>query len=50
MSGRIYLTPSVEFVEEPDQGDEILDPETGSPAGEDEERVRTLDIGPARRQ
>jgi hypothetical protein len=50
MYGRISLTPSVEFVEEPDQGDEILDPEAGPPAGEDEEGIRTLDIGPACRQ
>jgi hypothetical protein len=50
MSGRISLTPPVELVDEPDQGDKILDPEAGPPTGEDEERVRTLDIGPAGRQ
>ena len=44
------MTPSVELLEKPDQGDEILDPEAGPPAGEDEERIRTLDVGPARRQ
>ena len=41
------MTPPVELVDEPDQGDEILDPEPGPPAGEDEERIRTLDVGPA---
>ena len=50
MCGRISLTPPVELVEEPDQGGEILDPEAGPPAGEDEEGFRTLDIGPARWQ
>lgn len=44
------MTPSVELVEEPDQGDEILDPETRPPAREDEEGIRTLDVGPACRQ
>ena len=49
-TGGISLTPSVELVEEPDQGGKILDPEAGPSAGEDEEGVRTLDVGPARRQ
>ena len=44
------MTPPVELVEEADQGDEILDPEAGPPAGEDEEGIRTLDVGPARWQ
>lgn len=50
MSGRISLTPPVELVDQPDQRGEILDPETGPSAGEDEERVGALDIGPASRQ
>ena len=49
MSGRISVTPPVELVDEPDQPDEVVDPETGPPAGEDEERIRTLDVGPAGR-
>ncbi len=44
------MTPPVELVDEPDQRDEILDPETGPSAGEDEEGVGTLDVGPACRQ
>ncbi len=50
MSGGISLTPPDELVDEPDQGDEILDPEAGPPAGQDEEGIRILDVGPARRQ
>jgi hypothetical protein len=50
ISGIISLTPPVELVEEPDQRDEILDAETGPSAGEDEEGVGTLDVGPACRQ
>ena len=50
MCGRISLTPPVEFVDQPDQGDEILDAETGPSTGEDEEGIGTLDVGPAGRQ
>lgn len=50
MYGRISFTPSGELVEEPDQGDEVIDPEAGPSAGEDEEGIKTLDVGPARRQ
>ena len=50
MSGKISLTPPVELVDQPDQGGEILDPEAGPSAGEDEEGIGTLDIGPACRQ
>ena len=44
------MTPPVELVNDPDERDEVVDPEAGSPGSEDEEGVRTLDIGPARRQ
>jgi len=50
MCGRISLTPPVELIDEPDQRGEILDPETGPSAGEDEEGIGTLDVGPACRQ
>lgn len=50
MCGRISLTLPVELVDEPDQGGEILDPEAGPSAGDDEERIGTLDVGPASRQ
>lgn len=50
MCDRISLTPPVEFVEEPDQRGEILDPETGPSAGEDEEGIGTLDVGPTCRK
>jgi len=48
--GRISLTPPVELVDEPDQGGEILDPEARPSAGDDEEGIGTLDVGPASRQ
>ena len=44
------MTPPIELVNDPDERDEVADPEAGSPACEHEEGVRTLDIGPARRQ
>ena len=44
------MTPPIELVNDPDERDEVVDPEAGSPGSEDEEGVRTLDIGPARRQ
>lgn len=44
------MTPPVELVDDPDEGAQAVDPEAGSPGSEDEEGVRTLDIGPARRQ
>ena len=48
--GRISLTPPVEFVEEPDQRDKILDAEARPSAGEDEEGIGTLDVRPTCRQ
>lgn len=44
------MTPPVEPVDDPDEGAQVVDPEAGSPGSEDEEGVRALDIGPARRQ
>ncbi len=44
------MTPPVEFVDDPDEGAQVVDPEAGSPGSQDEEGVRALDIGPARRQ
>lgn len=50
MCGEISLTPPVELVEEPDQGGEVVDPEAGPSARDDEEGIGALDIGPASRQ
>jgi len=44
------VTPLAELVEQPDQRDEVVDPEAGPAGSEDNEGIRTLDIGPARRQ
>ena len=50
INGRISVTPPVELVDDPDEGDEVVDPEAGSAGSEHEEGVRALDVGPARRQ
>ena len=42
------MTPPIELREQAGQGDEIPDPEAGPPGREDEEGIRTLDVGPAR--
>ena len=41
------MTPPVELVEQSDEFGEVIDPEAGPSTREHEERIGTLDIGPA---
>ena len=48
--GRISLTPPVEFVEEADQGAQVVGPKAAPAGGQDEERIGALHVGPGGRQ